>query len=73
MLALAADDYAHTIQTLTGQVQDVYGKVIRMEGWYVKIEIHMADGQPGIVSCHPAEYDLDTKGGMVPRSRRNLG
>ena len=71
VLALMACDYAHTLQTSTGQIQDVYGKVIRAEGWYVKIEIHMYDGQPGIVSCHPAEYDLVTMRGIVPRSRRN--
>jgi hypothetical protein len=73
VLALTVANYAHTIQTPTGQVQDVYGKVIEEEGWYMKIEIGMDDGQPGIVSCHPAEHDLDTKGGIVPRSRRSLG
>jgi UDP-galactopyranose mutase len=69
VLSLTADDYAHTVQTPTGQVQDVYGKMIHAEGWYVKIEIQMEDGQPGIVSCHPAEHDLVTKGGIVPQSR----
>jgi hypothetical protein len=53
-----------------GQIMDVYGKVIEEDGWYLKIEIHMHDGQPGILSCHPAERDLTTRTGVVPGTRR---
>jgi hypothetical protein len=70
VLSLTPGDYAHTLTMHDGQVHDVYGKLIEAEGWYVKIEIHIVDGQPGIVSCHPAEYDLATRNGVVPRSRR---
>lgn len=69
VLSLTPGDYAHTLLMPDGQMQDVYGKLIDAEGWYLKIEIHIRDGQPGIVSCHPAEYDLKTKTGIVPRSR----
>jgi hypothetical protein len=69
-LALTTVDYAYTLAMPNGQAQDVYGMLINAEGWYLKIEIHMADGQPGIVSCHPAEYDIITIRGVVPRSTR---
>ena len=72
VLSLLPGDYAHTLEMPNGQVQDVYGKVIEADGWYLKIEIHMSDDQPGIVSCHPAEHDLQTRTGTVPRSRRSL-
>ncbi|HST62523.1 MAG TPA: hypothetical protein VLK84_27715 [Longimicrobium sp.] len=68
VLALQPDDYAYTLSMPNGQVQDVYGALIKADGWYLKIEIHMDDGQPGIVSCHPAEYDIITIRGTVPRS-----
>lgn len=70
VLSLTPGDYAHTLLMPDGQMQDVYGKVIDAEGWYLKIEIRISDGQPGIVSCHPTEYDLKTNTGIVPRSRR---
>jgi hypothetical protein len=70
VLSLTPGDYAHSLEMPTGQVHDVYGKLIEAEGWYVKIEINMYDGQPGIVSCHPAEYDVATRHGVVPRSGR---
>ncbi|HEX6040781.1 MAG TPA: hypothetical protein VFZ20_22165 [Longimicrobium sp.] len=69
-LALQEADYAHTLMMPNGQIQDVYGRMIDMDGWYLKIEIHMEDGQPGIVSCHPAEHDLITLGGLIPSSLR---
>jgi hypothetical protein len=69
VLSLTAENYAHTIMFPNGQMHDVYGLLLREEGWYVKIEIHVDDGQPGIVSCHPAEYDLKTLGGVVPGTR----
>jgi hypothetical protein len=72
ILLLGPGDYAHTLSLPNGQLQDVYGKVIEADGWYLKIEIHMHDKQPGIVSCHPAEYDLTTRRGVVPRSRRRF-
>ena len=72
VLSLTPDDYAHTLKLPNCQTHDVYGKLIDAEGWYVKIEIHMYDGQPDIVSCHPAEYDLSTRAGVVPRSRRRF-
>jgi hypothetical protein len=55
-----------------GQLMDVYGKVIHEDGWYLKIEIHMNDGQPGIVSCHPAERDIATRSGVVSPSTRRF-
>lgn len=67
--SLKPENYAHTLLMPDGQVHDVYGLMIQEKGWYVKIEIHTADGQPGIVSCHPAEYDLVTRGGVVPGER----
>jgi hypothetical protein len=72
VLALSPGDYAHTLKMPDGQLHDVYGTLIDAEGWYVKLEIHVSDGQPGIISCHPAEYDLVTLNGVVPRSRRNF-
>lgn len=72
VLSLSPGDYAHTLLMPDGQAQDVYGKLIDAEGWYLKIEIHIYDGQPGIISCHPAEHDLQTKTGIVPRSRRRF-
>lgn len=68
VLALEPGDYAYTLAMPNGQVQDVYGVLINADGWYLKIEIHMDDGQPGIVSCHPAEYDIVTIRGTLPRS-----
>jgi hypothetical protein len=68
VLSLRDDDYAHTLKMPDGQLMDVYGKVIEGDGWYLKIEIHMNDGQPGIVSCHPAARDLATRKGIVPAS-----
>jgi hypothetical protein len=70
VLSLTVHDYAHSIETHAGQVHDVYGMVLQEEGWYLKIEINVDDGQPGIVSCHPAEYDLQTRGGIVPGIKR---
>jgi hypothetical protein len=61
-----------TVKMPNGQVMDVYGKVIEEDGWYLKIEIHMEDGQPGIVSCHPAVRDLATRSGVVPASTRRF-
>lgn len=72
VLSLEAGDYSHTLRTPNGQVQDVYGRLIQGEGWYLKIEIQMHDGEPGIVSCHPAEHDLSTVRGTVSRSRRRF-
>jgi hypothetical protein len=69
VLALTPGDYAHTLKVHGDQIQDVYGLIIQEEGWYLKIEIHVGDGQPGIVSCHPAEYDLQTRRGTVPGAR----
>ena len=66
--ALRPGDYAYTLRMPNGQVQDVYGMLIKADGWYLKIEIHMDDGQPGIVSCHPAEHDVVTLLGTVPRA-----
>jgi hypothetical protein len=68
VLSLQPGDYAHTLETLNGQLQDVYGKVIDDDGWYLKIEIHVNDGQAGIISCHPAEHDIVTLNGIVPRA-----
>jgi hypothetical protein len=65
VLSLEPGDYAHTLETLNGQLQDVYGRVLDEAGWYVKLEIHMNDGQAGIVSCHPAEHDIVTLNGLV--------
>jgi hypothetical protein len=72
VLSLEPGDYAHTLKLPDGQIHDVYGKLIDAEGWYVKIEIHINDGQPGIVSCHPAEHDLLTVAGVIPRSRNRF-
>lgn len=69
-LSLRDVDYAHTLVMPNGQAQDVYGVVINLDGWYMKIEFHMEDGQAGIVSCHPAEYELITLGGVVPGATR---
>lgn len=69
VLSLTPDDFAHTLKLPDGQMHDVYGKVVGDEGWYVKIEIHPSDGQPGIISCHPAEHALVTRGGVVHGSR----
>ena len=68
VLSLTEGDYAHTLAMPNGQVQDVYGVLINADGWYLKLEIHMEDGEPGIVSCHPAEYDIVTLRGIVPRA-----
>jgi hypothetical protein len=68
VLSLQPGDYAYTLAMPNGQVQDVYGVLVNAGGWYLKIEIHMDDGQPGIVSCHPAEYDIITIRGTVPRA-----
>ena len=70
VLSLSESNYAHSLEMHDGQVHDVYGLVLLEQGWYLKIEIHVGDGQPGIVSCHPAEYDLRTRGGIVPGMRR---
>ena len=43
-------------------------EVIDDDGWYLKIEIHVNDGQAGIISCHPAEHDVVTLNGIVPRA-----
>jgi hypothetical protein len=72
VLSLQEGDYAHTLKMPDGQLMDVYGKVIDKDGWYLKIEIHMNDGQPGIVSCHPAARDLATRKGVVPASTRTF-
>lgn len=72
VLSLQKNDYAHTLKMPNGQLMDVYGKVIEGDGWYLKIEIHMNDGQPGIVSCHPALHDLATRKGVVPASTRGF-
>ncbi|HEX2079452.1 MAG TPA: hypothetical protein VHG08_17125 [Longimicrobium sp.] len=72
VLMLTPDDYAHTLKMPDGQIQDVYGRLIAGEGWYLKIEINRYDGQPGIVSCHPAAYDLVTRSGVVPSSGRKF-
>jgi len=69
VLSLTESNYAHSLEMHDGQVHDVYGLVVDETGWYLKIEIHVGDGQPGIVSCHPAEYDLRTRGGIVPGMR----
>jgi hypothetical protein len=69
VLLLTENAYAHSLEMHDGQVHDVYGLILRETGWYLKIEIHVGDGQPGIVSCHPAEYDLRTRGGIVPGMR----
>ncbi len=70
VLTLTADDYAHSIGTDAGQVHDVYGLILQEEGWYLKIEIKVGNGRPGIISCHPAEFDLQTRGGMVPGMKK---
>lgn len=70
VLSLTVHDYAHSIETHAGQVHDVYGLVLEEEGWYLKIEIKVGSGRPGIISCHPAEFDLHTLGGIVPGMKR---
>lgn len=69
-LSLEQGDFAHTLRHPNGAVQDVYGKRVEAEGWYVKFEIDVCDGEAGIISCHPAEHDLQTRRGTVPRTRR---
>lgn len=70
VLSLTANDYAHSIETDAGQVHDVYGLILQEEGWYLKIEIKVSNGRPGIISCHPAEFDLQTRGGIVPGMKK---
>lgn len=72
VLSLEEGDYAQTLKMPDGQMMDVYGKIIEGDGWYLKIEIQMNDGQPGIVSCHPAARDLATRNGIVPASSRRF-
>jgi hypothetical protein len=70
VLSLSVNDYAHSIETDAGQVHDVYGLILQEEGWYLKIEIKAGSGRPGIISCHPAEFDLQTRGGIVPGMKK---
>jgi hypothetical protein len=69
-LSLEPRDYSHTLQHPNGAVQDVYGKLLANEGWYVKFEIDHGDGEAGVVSCHPAERELPTKRGVLPPTWR---
>jgi hypothetical protein len=70
VLSLEAADYSHTLRHPNGAVQDVYGKLIQGEGWYIKIEIDFSDGEAGVISCHPAERELSTRRGVLPPTWR---
>lgn len=66
VLSLTSEDYSRTIEMLNGAVADEYGKVIEGAGWYLKVMINVSDDEMEIVSCHLAEYDVPTEGGVVP-------
>lgn len=66
--ALTPEHYAQSIIMNNGVPADEYGIVIEDNGWYVKLQINVIDGDAEVCSCHPPERELRTKGGVVPAS-----
>lgn len=66
---LAPDDFVETVTMGDGSRSDVYGKLLDDLGWYLKLAFNVQDDEVDVQSCHPARYDLTTKGaGVVPGS-----
>lgn len=66
---LTEEDYVETIKMDDDSLSDVYGKEFTEIGWYVKLALKVEDGEVDVQSCHPARFDMKTKGGaIVPRS-----
>jgi len=63
-MGLMMSQYAETVE-LTWDVADVYGVQIDGEGWYLKIAIDEEQPEVAVISFHPLERRLKTRGGWV--------
>jgi hypothetical protein len=64
LLELEIGSYAHTVQ-LTFDMADVYGIRVEDRGWYLKITIDEQVPEVAVISFHPLERALKTRGGRV--------
>ncbi len=63
---LRTENFAYTVK-LEVHTADVYGLVVDGCGWYLKLTLEKdARGELVLViSCHPVEYPLVTRGGTI--------
>ena len=64
LTTLEIKSFAQTVK-LTHDVADVYGVVIEQHGWYLKLTIDETEPEVVVISFHPLERPLKTRGGMV--------
>lgn len=70
--SLTTDDFVETIMMDDGSLSDVYGKMLNEIGWYVKLAFKVEEDEVDVQSCHPARFDLKTRGaGVVPGSNES--
>ena len=62
--ALELSQFSHTVQ-LTYDVADVYGVTVEEAGWNLKITIDEQVPEVAVISFHPLERPLRTRGGRV--------
>jgi hypothetical protein len=63
---LRVADFAHSVE-LEVHTADVYGVVVDGCGWYLKLTLEMDAHEKLVlvISCHPVEYSLVTRGGTI--------
>ena len=64
LLDLEISNFAHTVK-MTYDVADVYGVVVEGEGWYLKLTIDEQEPEVVVISFHPLERPLKTRGGIL--------
>jgi len=64
LVGLELGSFAHSVK-LTWDVADVYGVVIEEEGWYLKITVDEEEPELVVISFHPLERPLRTRGGVI--------
>jgi hypothetical protein len=64
LLELELTNFAHTVK-MTYDVADVYGVLTEGEGWYLKLTIDDQEPEVVVISLHPLERPLKTRGGIL--------
>jgi hypothetical protein len=64
LLELDVSNFAHTLK-MTYDVADVYGVMIEGESWYLKLTIDEQEPEVVVISFHPLERPLKTRGGIL--------
>jgi hypothetical protein len=64
LLELKLTNFAHTVK-MTYDVADVYGVLVESDSWYLKLTIDEHEPEVVVISFHPLERPLKTRGGIL--------